>query len=134
MKRTKYGFNCQWQSLSGVGAITPVGYMEVVPGDTVSGSTTLNSWTDTTPVPWMNKMYQDYFAFYVPYRVLWDDFPNFIRGAGDLSDNGIAPVNPPHGVQPTNMPTVDNTWFWNFEKGFSAEDPDGAPATVNTAF
>ncbi len=48
-----------------------------------------------------NRAYMDLYAFYVPYRLLWREFPDFlINGEG-------------------TMPTVTDLWQSNYEKGFT---------------
>ena len=118
--RMRYGYNCQWANASVQGQVVPLNYMQVVPGDSVSGKSTIHIWTDTTVRPWMNKMYLDVFAFYVPFRLLWDDFPNFVRG------------NDRDGYVQPNMPTVGNVFEFNYEHQLSASDP-GILATTNNA-
>lgn len=79
MRRYNYGQNFTAQQTSGFGWLTPLGFLETVPGDTVSGKWTVSSWSDTTHRPIMNRTYMDTFAFYIPFRLLWDGFPEFIK-------------------------------------------------------
>lgn len=85
MKRFKYGLNCvahqnvNWFNLSCVGKF------EAAPGETFSGKSSLRVVSESTKRPVMNRVYNDLFAFYVPYRLLWEDWPDFIAGAEGLS-------------------------------------------------
>ena len=78
MRRYNYGQNFTVSNGGLVSSITPLGFLEVVPGDTVSGKFSNTVWSDTTNRPIMNRTYYDTYAFYVPYRLLWDEFPEFI--------------------------------------------------------
>lgn len=85
MKRYRYGLNCQHHNAMRIGDMMPMGYFEVVPGDTISGKVDLHYITDTTSSFVMNRAYYDLYAFYVPYRLLWDGFPEWlINGTGTL--------------------------------------------------
>lgn len=114
MKRTKYGLNCQWHNANQVQYLIPMGYFEVVPGDSMSGMVNFRYITDTTSKLVLNRAYFDVYAFYVPFRLLWDGFPDWLI-------NGIG-----------TLPTVNNVAEWNFEKQLCA---GGAGFnTLNTAW
>lgn len=85
MKRFKYGQNFSAINSSQFMWLTPLGTLEVAPGDTVSGRFTVQSFSDTTSKPIMNRTYMDTYAFYVPYRLLWDQWTDFIAGKTDDS-------------------------------------------------
>jgi hypothetical protein len=80
--------------------LLPVSYTEVVPGDTISGTVQSRLFSDTTFTPLLNRTYFDLFAFYVPFRLLWDEWPTFIaeRAGKDLT-----------------VPTVSDAFRQNFE-------------------
>lgn len=78
MKRYNYGQNYSAIQSSKFTAMAMLGTLEVAPGDTISGRITPEVWTDTTLRPILNRTYFDTFAFYVPYRLLWEQFPEFI--------------------------------------------------------
>jgi len=98
MKRFRYGLNCVTHNSARNSDLTPLGYFEVVPGDTISGTVSIQCFSDTLKMVVINRMFADYYAFYVPYRVLDSGFPAFlIEGTG-------------------SVPTVANTFTFNFEK------------------
>lgn len=92
-RRFRYGYNGQWNTATYIGAVTPIGYMETVPGDTWSGSSTVHFWSDTTKAPWTNKMFSDVFAFYVPFRLLWNGFPDLVRNDPDNAAGNVPVCN-----------------------------------------
>lgn len=87
MRRYQYGQNCQTFNNGKITTLVPVGMLEVAPGETVTGKFTVKAWSDTTTRPIMNRMYYDTFAFYVPFRLLWDQWTEFIAD----QDSGLIP-------------------------------------------
>jgi hypothetical protein len=110
MKRYKYGLGANTVQATTFGAMTPLAYMEVVPGDTVSGSIDITAISDTCNSMVMNQGYLDFIVCYEPFRLMWSGFPDFLQsGTG-------------------TVPTVTDLWPFNFEKDFtipaSATDRD----------
>ncbi len=94
--------------------MAPLGYIEVVPGDTLSGSLQIKAMSDTTVTALFNRAYYDVIVTYIPFRLLWSGFPDFLI-------SGTSAV-----------PTVTDLWEFNYEKGFNL--PTAATATKNTAW
>lgn len=92
--------------------LIPVGYHEVVPGDTVSGHVDVHVISQPTFRPVLNRMYLDGYAVYIPFRLLWNEWPDHISRVDDS----------------TTLPTVANLFPQNFEKWYCAS------ATTNVAF
>ena len=113
MKRYKYGLRGNWSNRTLFGLLTPLQFHEVVPGDTVSGSIDITYRSATCANLLLNDAFVDTYAFYIPYRLLWDQFPKF-----------ISEENP--GILP---PTVTSTWGFMFENQFQSV-PGGGPATT----
>jgi len=110
MKRYRYGLNCATHNTCQIHDLTPVGYYEVVPGDTFSGSVRFTCFSAMTGEVVLNRCYLDTYAFYVPYRLLDSGFPDFlVNGTGSL-------------------PTVADLFPFNYEKKFNLS------ATTNNAF
>lgn len=82
-QRHRYGINFQTVNGAGTYEVVPIGYHEVAPGDSVSGTVDCGVITDTTIKPLMNRAYLDTFAFYVPFRLLASSWPDFITGEGN---------------------------------------------------
>jgi hypothetical protein len=98
--KTKYNLNSQCVNFADVGHLVPCGYHEVVPGDTLSGSIAVNILSQTTQRLIRNRMYADVYVFYVPFRLLWADWPQFISERNTT----------------LTIPTVTDTFNQNFEK------------------
>ena len=78
MRRYTYGQNFSTMNSTKFGVLTLMGVNEVAPGDTFSGRISTHAWSDTTGRPVMNRTYYDTYAFYVPYRLLMEGWPDFI--------------------------------------------------------
>lgn len=92
--------------------------MEVVPGETVSGAIQMNCQSVPTVRNIQTRAYCDYYAFYVPFRLLWPDFADFIAHDDQNS---------------LTLPTVDEAWTWNFEPRLT-QGTESMAATANNAF
>lgn len=80
MKRFKYGLNSQIFTTSNFKILVATSIVEASPGDTISGSITNRIISESATKPIMNRTYLDQFTFYVPYRLVWADWPDFIAG------------------------------------------------------
>lgn len=82
-KRSKQKNNVFSVGTTDFGRLQPVGTFEVVPGDKVSLSlkTFVRAAPPSTPVYGRIKVHTD--AFFVPYRILWSDWDNYIAGNTD---------------------------------------------------
>lgn len=62
------------------GKFVPCGVVEVLPGDTFQHK--LSSLIRVTPLvaPLMANVYADFFHFFIPNRIVWDDWEDFITG------------------------------------------------------
>ena len=88
MRRYNYGQNFQAFNSSKMTWLTPLGFFEVAPGDTVSGALTPDAISDTLKRKVLNRAYYDTYVFYVPYRLLMDDWPDFI-GDDEYAGAGV---------------------------------------------
>lgn len=96
--RTRYWINCQVVNWAKMFEFIPVGYHEVVPGDTISGKVTVDVHSAPTVRNINTRAYVDIAAFYMPFRLLWDPWPDFISGRDTVA-----------------LPTVNNTFDANLE-------------------
>jgi hypothetical protein len=85
MKRYKYGLNGQALTKASFFDLTQIGVHEVSPGDTMSGSFTNRVMSVSTTRLLMNRCYHDVYAFYIPFRLLWEQWPDFIAGDDTVS-------------------------------------------------
>ena len=83
MKRFKYGLNSQVFQTAQFYALNCVGITEVVPGDTIGGKTTARIISESCLAAYQNCAYNDLYAFYVPYRLVWEEWPEWIAGNTD---------------------------------------------------
>lgn len=75
------------------GYLVPIFWEEVVPGDTHMLNTTLFGRLPATVVPVMDNLYLDLFFFFVPNRLIWDNFEKFM-GAQDNPGDSIDYLEP----------------------------------------
>lgn len=85
MRRIRYGLNGQTITSGLAGDLTPLAFYEVAPGDTIKGKVSSQMYSATTNGLIVNRCYYDMYAFYVPFRLLWDGFPQFVaEGTGTV--------------------------------------------------
>lgn len=58
--------------------LTPIMVDEIIPGDTVKLNVKHFTRLATQVVPVMDNMYMDFFSFFVPLRLVWDNFQRFM--------------------------------------------------------
>lgn len=73
------------------GALIPIGLIEVLPGDIFRHGTSLLIRMAPMLAPIFSQVNVTIFQFYVPNRIVWDDFENFITGGPDGDDASIHP-------------------------------------------
>lgn len=69
------------------GMLIPIFVDEVLPGDTFDMDTTAFARMATALKPIMDNVYLDTHFFFVPYRLVWDDWVNFCGERDNPSDN-----------------------------------------------
>ena len=78
------------------GYLIPFYVDEVLPGDTFNLNATIFARLTTPVVPFMDNLYMDTFYFYVPNRLVWDNFKKFMGeqvNPGDSTDYVIPTVS-----------------------------------------
>lgn len=90
-KRAKFNLsnfhNCTFK----LGYLYPVNLAEVLPGDSVQLSTSVFLRLAPMVVPVMHPVYMHLSNFFVPSRILWDGFEDFITGGPDGTDTSVLP-------------------------------------------
>ncbi len=66
--------------------LVPMGVWDVIPGDSWNVKTTILARLATPLRPLMDNLYIDTFYFFVPYRILWDNFEKFMGAQDDPAD------------------------------------------------
>lgn len=90
-KRAKFNLsnfhNCTFK----MGYLYPVNLTEVLPGDSIQLSTSVFLRLAPMVVPVMHPVYMHLSNFFVPSRILWDGFEDFITGGPDGVDTSVLP-------------------------------------------
>lgn len=84
-KRYKYGMKHQWITDLTIGKLLPIFSQEVTPGDTWQGSSTGVFRLSPLNLPAFMSLGVHVHYFFVPHRLLWDDFEEVITGADEVS-------------------------------------------------
>ncbi|AYQ58822.1 major capsid protein [Termite gut associated microvirus 2] len=74
------------------GWIVPIGCFEVLPGDVVSHSTSALIRMSPLLTPVMHPVHVKIEHWFVPNRIVWDDFESFITGGEDGMDQSVHPT------------------------------------------
>ena len=92
MKRNK--FNLSYTNLLScdMGELVPIGWTEVLPGDTFQHSTSLLLRCSPLLSPVIHPVHVRIHHWYVPTRLIWVDFEDFITG-GPTGTNASVPPN-----------------------------------------
>ena len=78
LKRYAYSMGHEVATLGNIGQMTPFLIQEVAPGDTWSGSSQMLMRFSPPKRAMLQKFFVDQFIFYVPHRLVYADFENFI--------------------------------------------------------
>ncbi len=75
-----------------MGYIVPVMYQECLPGDTWQFDTKFFIRVAPLVAPVMHRVWIDSFTFFVPWRIVWNKWEDFITGGEDGMDASVAPL------------------------------------------
>lgn len=94
MKRSKFSLSYYKMLSCNQGELVPIGLTEVLPGDTMQQAT--NAFIRVAPLlsPVMHPVEAKIHHWFVPHRLVWDEWENFITGG-------------PNGVSTPTFPTID---------------------------
>lgn len=91
MKRNKFSLS-HYKLLSlKMGELIPVGLVEVLPGDTFQHATNLLVRCSPLVAPVMHPCHVRIHHWFVPHRIIWDDWEKFITGGPDGMDASVFP-------------------------------------------
>jgi len=76
-----------------MGSLMPIGWKEVLPGDHFQHSTTALIRTQPLLAPIMHRVNAKIFHFFVPNRLIWDNWQDFITGGPDGNNASIHPFH-----------------------------------------
>lgn len=92
MKRGKFSLsNYKLLSLD-MGELVPIGMFEVLPGDTVQQATSALVRAAPMLAPVMHPVHVRIHHWYVPHRIIWEDWEDFITGGPDGMDDSVFPT------------------------------------------
>lgn len=135
MKRNKHSLSNYRLFSADMGALIPIGWFEVLPGDTIQHATSALVRAAPLVSPVMHPLICRIHHWYVPYRMVWQDFENFITGGptgsdaslwpyfnlgsslravGSLADYlGVPTANPPAAIEMSALPFRAYNKIWN---------------------
>lgn len=92
ISRSRYLYNFEHKLSYRQGNLVPLRAIEILPGDSIQ-SLSIECFTRMAPLifPVMHRMNIKLYAFFVPNRILWSDWEDFITGGPDGS---LAPAKP----------------------------------------
>lgn len=91
MKRNKFSLSHYNLLTMNMGPLVPLGWQEVLPGDSLQHATSLLIRVSPLLAPVMHPVMVRIHHWFVPYRLLWEDFEDFITGGPDGTS---VPVHP----------------------------------------
>lgn len=92
MKRSKFSLSNYKLFTGNMGTLIPCGLMEVLPGDTVQHATSALVRCSPLLAPVMHPVHCRIHHWYVPHRLVWDDWEDFITGGSDGMDASVFPT------------------------------------------
>lgn len=97
-KRSKFSLSHYRLFSCKMGQLVPMGLVEVLPGDTFQHSTSLFLRVSPLVTPVMHPVHVIVHHWYVPTRLLWDNWEDFITGGPDGMDASVPPTTTPLNV------------------------------------
>lgn len=92
MKRNKFSLSHERLMSCIMGGLYPCSLFEVLPGDTIQMNTNMLLRASALLAPVMHKVDVRIHHWYVPYRLIWEDFEDFITGGADGLDASVYPT------------------------------------------
>lgn len=92
MKRSKFSLSHYKLASMDMGNLVPIGLMEVLPGDTIQHA--LSAFIRCSPMlaPVMHPVHARVHHWFVPHRLVWEDWEDFITGGPDGMDASVFPT------------------------------------------
>lgn len=92
MKRNKFSLSNTKLLSCNLGSLIPIGLTEVLPGDSIQQATSLLLRCSPLVTPVMHPVHVRIHHWFVPHRLVWEDFEDFITGGPDGMDDSIFPT------------------------------------------
>jgi hypothetical protein len=106
MKRSKHSLSHYKLLTCDMGQLVPVGCVEVLPGDTFQHSASTLLRVSPLVAPTMHPVTVRLHHFFVPNRIIWSGWEDFITGGPDGNDTSTVPTVS-HTATPANEPLLD---------------------------
>lgn len=91
MKRNKFNLSHYKLLSCDMGRLIPINVTEILPGDTIQQATSLFIRLSPLLAPVMHPVQARVHHFFVPYRLIWEDFQDFITGGRDGLNASVPP-------------------------------------------
>lgn len=91
MKRYKHNLSYYNLLTCDMGQLIPIGLTEALPGDTFQHHTNMLIRVSPMAAPIMHNITARVHHFFVPHRLVWDEWENFITGGPDGNDTNVVP-------------------------------------------
>lgn len=92
MKRGKFSLSNYKLLTMDMGELVPINLMEVLPGDSIQQATTALIRCSPMLAPVMHPVHARVHHWFVPHRLVWDDWEDFITGGPDGEDDSALPT------------------------------------------
>ena len=92
MKRNKHSLSNTNLSTFEMGQLVPINVTEVLPGDSIQQATSALLRMAPLLRPAMHPVHVEIKHFFVPHRLVWDDWEDFITGGEDGADASTFPT------------------------------------------
>ncbi|QXP44246.1 MAG: major capsid protein [Arizlama microvirus] len=92
MKRSKHSLSHYKLLSCDQGQLVPIGLMEVLPGDSIQHATSILTRVQPLLAPLMHPVHIRVHHWFVPHRLVWDDWEDFITGGPDGDDDSEFPT------------------------------------------
>lgn len=92
MKRSKFSLSHHKLLSCDLGELVPIGLTEVLPGDTIQHNTTCMVRLSPLLSPVYHPVHIAISHWFVPHRIVWDEWEDFITGGPDGMDSSVFPT------------------------------------------
>lgn len=104
-KRSRFSLNHNVKLTCNSGDLVPLDFFEVIPGDSIDMNLSYLMRLQTLAVPLMDNVYFETFSFYIPNRILWDNWEKFL---GSNDDTKWSPTGT-YSIPKINLAGVSKT-------------------------
>ncbi|AZL83002.1 major capsid protein [Apis mellifera associated microvirus 42] len=92
MKRSKHSLSNYKLLSCDMGELVPIGLTEVLPGDTIQHATSALVRASPLLAPVMHPVHVRIHHWFVPHRIIWEDWEDFITGGPDGANADVFPT------------------------------------------